>query len=77
MPKSFIHGLGFRGLGFKSLFINLKITQLHLLYCGLGLEEPTDDIAINVGCVHSLIGGPPTLNPIMRSRIAFGFVAKL
>ena len=57
--------------------INLRMTQLHLLYCGLGLEEPTDDIATDVACVGSLMGELSALDSITRSRSGFGLVTKV
>ena len=41
--------------------INLRRMKLHLLFCGLGLEELTDDIAPDVAYVRSLIGELPAL----------------
>lgn len=52
--------------------INLRRMQLQLLFCGLGLEEPTDDIAPDVAYVRSLIGELPAL-----PSSGFGLVAEV
>jgi hypothetical protein len=50
----------------------LRNTQLNLLYCGLGLDEPTDDIASDVLSTMTLVGEFPQaseLNPKITKRI--------
>lgn len=55
--------------------IHLRRLQLHLFYCGLGLEQPTDDIAADVPSARSLLGEFPLLDPARRSPTSLGFVA--
>ena len=38
------------------LLSSLRSTQLNLLYCGLGLQQPTDDIAEDVAATRTLVG---------------------
>ena len=57
--------------------INLRRMQLHLLFCGLGLEEPTDDIAPDVAYVRSLKAELPALDSSTRSPSGFGLVAEV
>lgn len=55
--------------------IHFRRMQLHLFYCGLGLEEPTDDIAPDVACTRSLFGEVPAADSARRSSTSLGFVA--
>jgi hypothetical protein len=59
----------------QDLFIHFRRTQLHLFYAGLGLEEPTDDIASDVDYVRSLLGEFPAVDAARRSPTMLGFVA--
>lgn len=53
-------------------FVRLRETQLRLFYDGLGLQEPTSDIAADVPCAHLLLGEFPGCR---RSPNSCGFVA--
>lgn len=57
--------------------IHLRKIQLHLLYYGLGLEGPMDDIAVDIVCVRSLMGEFLTLGPNRRYPTSLGFVAEV
>lgn len=52
--------------------VRLRVTQLRLFYCGLGLQEPTSDIAADVPCARLLLGEFPGCR---RSPKSCGFVA--
>lgn len=52
--------------------VQLRATQLRLFYCGLGLQEPTSDIAADVACTRLLVGEFPGPR---RSPKSCGFVA--
>ena len=47
------------------------------MYCGLGLEEPTDDIAPDVASVRSLMGELPPLVSNTQSGSGVGVVAEV
>lgn len=55
--------------------IHLRRTHLHLFYCGLGLEEPTNDIASDMACVCLLLGEFHAVDAARRSPTSLGFVA--
>ena len=57
--------------------IQLRRTQLHLFYCGLGLEEPTDDIAADVHCARLILGEFPATGQSSRSTTPSSFVAEV
>ena len=59
----------------QDLLIHFRRTQLHLFYAGLGLEEPTDDIASDVDSVRLLLGEFPVVDVARRSPTTLGFVA--
>ena len=43
-------------------------TQLNLLYCGLGLDEPTDDIASDVLSTLTLVGEFPQASDLISEN---------
>jgi hypothetical protein len=56
---------------------SLRQTQLNLLYCGLGLQEPTDDIADDVTVARTLVGEFPESVPGCGRDATKGFVAEV
>lgn len=53
---------------------HVRSTQLRLFNCGLGLEEPIDDIAINIDYIRSLLGKEVAMAQEKRARTTVGFV---
>ena len=59
------------------VLVGFRRTQLNLIYCGLGLEKPTDDIADDVPITRTLLG--EFTKPIQHVGIHTmkGFVAEV
>ena len=57
--------------------ISLRRTQLHYLFCGMELEEPTDDNSPEIGYVRYLMGELPILDSSPQPASGFGFVAEV
>lgn len=53
----------------------LRSIQLHLMNCGLGLEDATDDIAPDIDCTKALLGDLSALAPGRMGSTMLGFVA--
>ena len=56
---------------------SLRRTQLNLLYSGLGLQDPTDDIAEDVAATRTLVGEFPTSIQGSGLHSPRGFVAEV
>ena len=55
----------------------LRCTQLDLLYCGLRLQEPTDDIVDDVPVMNTLVGEFTPVTPADVLHTPRGFVAEV
>lgn len=56
---------------------HVRSTQLSLFYSGLGLQDPTDDIADDVPLMRSLLGEFPTPLQAVAVHTPRGFVAEV
>jgi hypothetical protein len=52
----------------------LRNTQFNMMYCGLGLDEPIDDIASNVLSTLTLVGEFPQASELLLGNTPKSYV---